>query len=85
MTARNPEPARQLIVEDWTATEFDESGEVLRADTERLTLRWSLRSEMRLLFEVVGLRVIADYGDFTGGPPAYGSEQIWVLGNADDE
>jgi hypothetical protein len=54
---------------------------VLRTDTERLTLRWSLRSERRLLFELVGLEVVADYGDFKSGPPAYGREQLWVLRN----
>jgi len=79
VTARDPDPARQLIVEDWTATEIDGSGRVLRTDTERLTLRWSLRSEMRLLFELAGLEVVAEYGDFRGGPPAYGREQVWVL------
>jgi SAM-dependent methyltransferase len=83
VTGRMPDPARQLIVEDWTVTEIDASGEVLRTDTERLTLRWSLRSEMRLLFELAGLRVVADYGDFRGGPPAYGREQVWVLGIAE--
>ncbi|MEO5703996.1 MAG: class I SAM-dependent methyltransferase [Candidatus Limnocylindrales bacterium] len=79
---RWPDPARQLIVEDATATEFDAAGEVLRTETERLTLRWSLRSEMRLLFELTGLEVVADYGDFKGGPPTYGREQVWVLRNA---
>jgi SAM-dependent methyltransferase len=83
VTGRWPDPARQLIVEDWTATEIDASGDVLRTDTERLTLRWSLRSEMRLLFELGDLNVVADYGDFRGGPPAYGGEQVWVLGNAE--
>ena len=38
---------------------------------------------MRLLLELAGLEVIADYGDFTGGPPAYGREQVWVLGHAE--
>ncbi len=79
VTGRKPDPARQLIVEDWAASEIDAAGEVLRTDTERLTLRWSLRSEMRLLFELAGLKVVADYGDFRGGPPAYGREQVWVL------
>jgi SAM-dependent methyltransferase len=79
VTSRNPDPARQLIVEDWTASEIDAAGEVLRTETERLTLRWSLRSEMRLLFELAGLEVVAEYGDFQGGPPAYGREQVWVL------
>jgi SAM-dependent methyltransferase len=83
VTGRRPDPARQLIVEEWAASEIDASGEVLRTDTERLTLRWSLRSEMRLLFELAGLKVVADYGDFRGGPVAYGREQVWVLGNAE--
>ena len=84
VTSRNPDPERQLIIEDWTATEFDAYGEVVRTDVERLTLRWSLRSEMRLLFELAGLTVVAEYGDFRGGPPAYGREQVWVLANAED-
>lgn len=79
---RMPDPARQLIVEDWEFAEIDSLGEVLRTDTERLTLRWSLRSEMHLLFELTGLEVLAEYGDFAGGPPAYGREQVWVLGKA---
>jgi SAM-dependent methyltransferase len=81
-TSRNPDPANQLIVEDWTATEINASGEVVRTNTERLTLRWSLRSEMRLLFELAGLEVVADHGDFRGGPPVYGAEQVWVLRHA---
>jgi len=76
---QTPDPARQLIVGEWTFSEIDPSGKVLRTDTERLTLRWSLRSEMRLLFELAGLEVVAEYGDFMGGPPAYGGEQVWVL------
>ena len=83
VTAWNPDPAHQLIVEDWAAYEIDASGGVLRSDTERLTLRWSLRSEMRLLFELADLDVVADYGDFKGGPPAYGREQVWVLRRAE--
>jgi SAM-dependent methyltransferase len=83
ITARRPDPARQLVDEDWTFSEIDVSGQVLRTAIEQLTLRWSLRSEMRLLFELVGFEVVADYGDFSGGPPAYGREQVWVLGHAE--
>lgn len=36
---------------------------------------------MRLLFELAGLEVVADYGDVKSGPPAYGREQVWVLRN----
>jgi len=81
VTGRKQDPARQLIVEDWAFSEIDASGEVHRTHIERLTLRWSLRSEMRLLFDLAGLKVVADYGDFRGGPPAYGREQVWVLKN----
>src|SRR5206468_293061 len=42
----------------------------------------ALRSEMRYLLELLGFEVVADYGDFRGGPPAYGREQVWVLGHA---
>jgi SAM-dependent methyltransferase len=80
ITGREPIPAEQLVVSDWTAREVAPSGEVLRDETERLTLRWSTRSEMRLLFELEGLAVEAEYGDFAGGAPAYGNEQVWVLG-----
>jgi SAM-dependent methyltransferase len=79
VTGRYPDPARQLVVEDWTYRELDAAGGVLRNEVERLTLRWSTRSEMRLLFELEGLEVVGDYGDFAGGPPAYGREQVWVL------
>jgi SAM-dependent methyltransferase len=84
VTARRPEPERQLIYEEWTAREEDGTGAVLRTDVEALTLRWSLRSEMRLLFELEGLEVVAEYGDARGGPPAYGREQIWVLRRSGD-
>lgn len=82
VTDRNPRPAEQLIIEDWTDRELAPSGAVLREVTERLTLRWTTRSEMRLLFELEGLAVEAEYGDFAGAPPAYGLEQVWVLSAA---
>jgi SAM-dependent methyltransferase len=81
VTGRTPAPSEQLINEEWTAREFGPAGEILRDDVELLTLRWSTRSEMRLLFELTGLDVVAEYGDFKGGPPAYGREQVWVLGS----
>ena len=83
IAGREPDPSQQLVVSDWSAREIGPSGEVLRDETERLTLRWSTRSEMRLLFELEGLEVVADYGDFNGGPPTYGSEQVWVLRKSD--
>ena len=83
VTGRYPDPARQVVVEDWTWQERSPNGAPIRTEVERLTLRWSTRSEMRLLFELAGLEVVAEYGDFEGGPPAYGREQVWVLRRAD--
>ena len=79
IVARDPDPLRQLVTSDWSARELGPSGEVVREETERLTLRWTTRSEMRLLFELEGLQVVGDYGDFEGAAPAYGREQVWVL------
>lgn len=45
-------------------------------------MRWSIRREMRHLIELCGFEVVAEYGDFRGGPPAYGREQVWVLRRA---
>lgn len=82
VTGRWPDPGTQLIVEEWTFTELEAAGVALRTTTERLTLRWSLRAEMRLLFELEGFDVVGEFGDFEGGPPVYGREQVWVLRNA---
>jgi SAM-dependent methyltransferase len=76
---RTPDPMRQVIDEVWRYTELDESGRQVRTTTERLVLRWTLRSELRHLAELEGFEVDAEYGDFRGGSPAYGREQVWIL------
>ena len=76
---RAPDPMRQLIDELYRFTELDASGREVRSATERLVLRWTLRSEVRLLAELEGFEVEAEYGDFRGGGPAYGAEQVWIL------
>lgn len=83
VTARTLEPERQLLRETWTTRELGADGEVLREEADVLTLRWSLRSELRHLFELTGFEVVGDYGDFHNGPPAYGREQVWVLKRSD--
>lgn len=77
--ARTPDPMRQVIDETYRYTELDESGREVRTTTERLVLRWTLRSEVRHLAELEGFQVDAEYGDFRGGRPAYGREQVWIL------
>jgi SAM-dependent methyltransferase len=76
---RAPDPMRQLIDELYRFTELDASGREVRTATERLVLRWTLRSELRLLAELEGFAVEAEYGGFRGGAPGYGVEQVWIL------
>ncbi len=76
---RTPDPMVQLIDELWRYTELDASGQEGRTTTERLVLRWTLRSEIRHLAELEGFEIEAEFGDFRGGPPAYGAEQVWIL------
>ena len=76
---RAPDPMRQRIEELYRFTELDGSGRAVRTSTERLVLRWTLRSEIRHLAELEGFVVDAEYGDFRGGSPAYGGEQVWIL------
>ena len=76
---RAPDPMRQLIDEVYRFTEVDATGGAVRTSIERLVLRWTLRSEIRHLAELEGFTVEAEHGDFRGGPPAYGAEQVWIL------
>ena len=76
---RMPDPGQQLIDEVYRFTELDDAGSEVRTTTERLVLRWTLRSEVRHLAELEGFEVEAEYGDYRGGSPAYGAEQVWIL------
>ena len=52
---------------------------IVREEHETLHMRWCYRQEMRYLFELTGFSVVAEHGDFLGGAPGYGTEQIWVV------
>ncbi len=69
---RRNDPVAQVLHEVWTWRD----GRTTWRD--RLTLRWTYRHEMRHLLELCGFRPLACHGDFRGGPPKYGREQIWV-------
>jgi SAM-dependent methyltransferase len=73
------DPVRQVLSERWRFREMDEAGNVLREETEHLTMRWSYRQEMRYLFELTGFEIEAEFCDYTESPPAYGKEQLWVV------
>ena len=72
------DPLDQTFTEIWHLTEVDSAGRELRFRRETLTLRWTYRFEMRHLLSLAGFEIIAEFGDFMGGPPAYGREQVWV-------
>ncbi|MHC4922750.1 MAG: class I SAM-dependent methyltransferase [Planctomycetota bacterium] len=76
------DPFQQCFTETWTFVEFDVDGNAMRHEQEQLTMRWSYRWEMRHLFARTGLEVVEEFGDFKGGGPAYGREQVWVLRKA---
>lgn len=70
----------QLIEESWLYTEVDKRrGEPLRQEEAVLRLRWTSRSEMRLLFTMQGFELENEYSDFYKSSPCYGKEQIWVV------
>jgi SAM-dependent methyltransferase len=76
--SRTNDPLRQRFSERWRFSEVDAGGHPLRVEEEVLELRWTYRYEMRYLLELCGFVVEAEYGDFQGGGPAYGREQVWV-------
>jgi SAM-dependent methyltransferase len=75
---RTTDPLRQLMTEVWEFTELDDAGTALRRERETLQMRWTYRFEMRYLLEVSGFEVTAELSDFSGSPPRYAGEQIWV-------
>jgi ubiquinone/menaquinone biosynthesis C-methylase UbiE len=75
---RRNDVLNQVMTERWRFSEIDSAGTVLRREEEQLALRWTYRYEMRHLLARTGFVEVVEYSDFTGSPPAYGAEQIWV-------
>ena len=78
VTERANDPVTQVFHETWRHTELDDSGAVVRVSEEVLAMRWTYRWELRHLLELEGFSVVEELGDFRGGPPGYGKEQIVV-------
>ena len=77
--ARVNDPLSQIFTERFRIEEVDEQGRVLEAEETAWTFRWNTRQEMRYLFELSGFEVVAEYSDFYRSPPAYGTEQVWIV------
>lgn len=76
---RENDPLTQTFRETWVWTERGRGGRVIRRTKDELRLRWTYRYEMRYLLERAGFRVVRCHGDFHGGAPRYGAEQIWIV------
>jgi SAM-dependent methyltransferase len=76
--SRSNDAFRQVLREHWRFTEASSTGQLLRREDEMLELRWTYRYEMRYLLELCGFAIERELSDFTGSPPAYGREQIWI-------
>ncbi len=75
---RRNDPFRQILKEKWVFTDRNRKTGRLRRTVSMVAMRWTYRYEMKYLLELAGFKVRACYGDFHGGPPRYGAEQIWV-------
>jgi len=76
------DPVGQRFTEHWEFAELDELGHAIRTEMEALTLRWTFRHEMHHLLIRAGLEPVAESSDYSGSPPAYAREQIWVARRA---
>jgi SAM-dependent methyltransferase len=70
--------ARQIRSEIWHYRELDENGAALREQRLELAIRWLWPEQTRALLQQAGFAIDAQYGDFHGGAPRRGGEQIWV-------
>ncbi len=72
------DPFDQIITNHWLYRAFDGAGGVTAKQRLTLTVRWTYRQELKHLLALAGFRVTAEFGDFLGGAPAHGAEQILV-------
>jgi SAM-dependent methyltransferase len=76
--ARRNDPFRQLVSETLRLEALDNAGAVIAAEETSWTLRWALRQEVEYLLRLSGFQPLELLSDFSGSPPAYGKEQIWI-------
>jgi SAM-dependent methyltransferase len=76
--ARVNDPDSQTFNETMLFEAIDSVGNVVTREETSWSLRWTYRQEMAYLLELCGFDVVALFSDFSGAPPAYGREQVWV-------
>lgn len=68
----------QILENRWLYAMEDPDGAPERTETLTLTVRWTYRQEMKHLLARAGFRVVEEFGDFLGGQPDHGKEQVLV-------
>lgn len=66
----------QILENRWVYELEGQDGSIERTEHLTLTVRWTYRQEMKHLLARAGLDVVEEYGDFLGGLPDHGKEQI---------
>lgn len=79
VVARRSDLQAQTVATTVRFTVLATDGTLRANGRETVTVRWATPQEMRWLFELCGLAVEALHGDFTGGAPGPGTDQVWVL------
>jgi ubiquinone/menaquinone biosynthesis C-methylase UbiE len=80
---RTNDPVTQRFSELWRFEEIDPNGNTIRREENWHHLRWIYRSEMRLMLELSGFISITEFSDFSGNPPKYASNQVWMAKRPD--
>lgn len=76
------DPYHQILKNHWTYRRAEGMGGDLITQKLTLTVRWTYRQEMKHLLALNGFCVLQEFGDFHGGAPAHGSEQILICTRA---
>jgi len=79
LIANDVDMFREVIRQVFRHQEFGDDDTVMRQEDLELCLRWTYRYEFNHLIERSGFAIAEEYGDFLGGPPAYGGERVIVL------
>ena len=72
------DPFHQVLRNHWHYRAFDGAGGLVEEQRLTLTVRWTYRQELKHLLALAGFLVEAEFGDFQGGAPAHGAEQVLV-------
>jgi len=68
----------QILENRWLYALEGQDGTVERTERLTLTVRWTYRQEMKHLLARAGFDLVEEYGDFLGGQPDHGKEQVLV-------